>query len=464
MQIRTRLTLQFLLLGGMIMIISSVAIYMSSAGFRKEDFYNRLRNKARLTARIVLNADKSITDELRKIDRDYPASLQNEKIVVLNFLNDTIYNTDKKKEITFRPDILEKIRLYQRVYFTINDYEVIGTLYTNSGFRYVIIAAAKDPEGIAHLKKLRLILIAVCLISLLLFYIAGLFFAGKALKPVADVVKQVSDITINKMNLRVNEGNGTDEFGRLARTFNDMLERLESSFASQKDFIANASHELRTPLTSINGQIEVLLMKDRSSDEYKAALTSVLEDLKSIIDLANRLLLIARTSSDTPVSFSKDIRVDDILWQIRDEMNRYGKNCNIQIIMDESLTDSDQMKIAGDESLIRTAFSNIIENACKFSADNSVYISFKGTEKSIMVIFKDKGIGIPENDLKKIFEPFFRAENAISIPGSGIGLPLVSQIIKKHKGEVKISSKPGLGTTVTVSLPLNTNSNQADIN
>lgn len=299
---------------------------------------------------------------------------------------------------------------------------------------------------------------------MLLFYIAGLFFAGKALKPVADVVKQVSDITINKMNLRVNEGNGTDEFGRLARTFNDMLERLESSFASQKDFIANASHELRTPLTSINGQIEVLLMKDRSSDEYKAALTSVLEDLKSIIDLANRLLLIARTSSDTPVSFSKDIRVDDILWQIRDEMNRYGKNCNIQIIMDESLTDSDQMKIAGDESLIRTAFSNLIENACKFSADNSVYISFKGTEKSIMVIFKDKGIGIPENDLKKIFEPFFRAENAISIPGSGIGLPLVSQIIKKHKGEVKISSKPGLGTTVTVSLPLNANSNQADIN
>lgn len=457
MQIRTRLTLQFLLLGGMIMIISSIAIYMSSAGFRKEDFYNRLRNKARLTARIVLNADKTITEELRKIDRDYPASLQNEKIIILNFLNDTIYNTDKKKEISISPDVLEKIRLFQRVYYKVDDYEILGTLFTNTGFRYVVIAAAKDPEGIAHLKKLRLILVAVCLISLLLFYMAGLFFAGKALKPVADVVKQVSDITINKMNLRVNEGNGTDEFGRLARTFNDMLERLESSFASQKDFIANASHELRTPLTSINGQIEVLLLKDRSTEEYKTALMSVLEDLRSIIDLANRLLLIARTSSETPVNFSKNIRIDEILWQIRDEMKRYGKDCNIHILMDDSLTDSDQMKVTGDESLLKTAFSNVIENACKFSANHSVYISFRQSEKWISVIFKDKGIGIPESDLKKIFEPFFRSENAISIPGSGIGLPLVRQIIRNHKGQLNVSSKIGYGTTVTIRLPLNNN-------
>lgn len=436
------------------MIISSVAIYMSSAGFRKEDFYNRLRNKARLTARIVLNADKSVTDELRRIDRDYPASLQSEKIIILNFLNDTIYNTDKKKEILISPDVPEKVRLYQRVIYKINDYEVLGTLYTNSGYRYVVIAAAKDPEGIAHLKKLKIILLSVCLISLLLFYIAGRFFAGKALKPVANVVKQVRDISITRMNLRVPEGNGTDEFGRLARTFNDMLERLQSSFASQKDFIANASHELRTPLTSINGQIEVLLMKDRSTEEYKAALMSVLEDLRSLIDLANRLLLIARTTSDNPVNFSEHIRIDELLWQIQDEMKRFGKNCHIHIFMDDSLTDSEQITVAGDESLLKTAFSNIIENSCKFSNDNSVYISFRETGKWIEVIFKDNGIGIPEIDLKKILEPFFRAGNAISIPGSGIGLPLVNQIIRNHKGQLIITSTQGTGTTVTIRLPL----------
>ena len=85
---------------------------------------------------------------------------------------------------------------------------------------------------------------------------------------------------------------------RLAKTFNKMLERLESSFAVQKDFISNASHEIRTPLTSINGQLEVLIMKDRSADEYREAIGSVLDDIKALIDLSNRLLLVARTSSE----------------------------------------------------------------------------------------------------------------------------------------------------------------------
>ena len=107
---------------------------------------------------------------------------------------------------------------------------------------------------------------------------------------------------------------------RLAKTFNKMLERLETSFAMQKNFIANASHELRTPLTSINGQLEVLMMKDRSTAEYKTALRSVLDDIRSLIDLSNRLLLIARTSAEGPVNFNKKIRIDEILWQAQEEI------------------------------------------------------------------------------------------------------------------------------------------------
>ena len=124
-----------------------------------------------------------------------------------------------------------------------------------------------------------------------MFFVAGWFYSGRALKPISDVVKKVEEISITSLNLRVFEGNGKDEIGRLAKTFNNMLERLETSFGMQKNFIANASHELRTPLTSINGQLEVLMMKDRSTDDYKSALGSVLDDIKSLIDLSNRLLL-----------------------------------------------------------------------------------------------------------------------------------------------------------------------------
>ena len=435
------------------MIVASIAIYFSSASFRKEDFYNRLRNKANSTAKLLLVANEIDPNRVQSIEKDYPVKLQNEKIIILNFRNDTLYSSDENGEIKIRNEILERIRLFERVTYKQDSYEVIGTLYTAKLDRFVVIAAATDIEGFLHLEKLKIILIVVCLISLLLFFIAGWFYSGRALKPISDVIKKVEEISITSLNLRVFEGNGTDEIGRLAKTFNKMLERLETSFAIQKDFIANASHELRTPLTSINGQLEVLMMKDRSTAEYRSALGSILDDIKSLIDLLNRLLLIARTSAESPLNLNKKIRIDEILWQVQEEMKRFNNEFRINISLDNSLTDSDQMLVVGDEYLLKVAISNIIDNACKYSPDQAVDIKVEHSGKWIEVVFEDRGIGISEEDIQKVFDPFYRGTNAISTPGSGIGLPLVNQIIKNHNGIIKLSSHIGKGTSVIVRLP-----------
>ena len=435
------------------MIIVSVAIYYSSATFRKEDFYKRLKDRAVSTAKLLLDASEIDPGRVMKIEEDNPVKLHNEKIIVLNFRNDKLYTTDEFEEIEIRDDVLERIRLFRKVSYTQGSYEVAGTLYATKFDRFVVIAAATDLQGFANLKKLELILIIVCLSSLLLLFVAGWFYSGRALKPISDVIKKVEDISITSLNLRVPEGNGTDEIGRLAKTFNKMLERLETSFITQKDFISNVSHELRTPLTSINGQLEVLMMKDRSTSEYKSALGSVLEDIKSLIDLSNRLLLIARTSAESQVTLNNKIRIDEILWQAREEMKKYNKAFHINISIDESLTDSDQMMVAGDEYLIKVAVVNIIDNACKYSSDHKVDILIEHSDKWIKISFNDSGIGIPEEEIQKVFEPFYRGSNAISIPGTGIGLQLVNQIIKKHNGSIKLSSETGKGTEVTIKLP-----------
>jgi signal transduction histidine kinase len=195
------------------------------------------------------------------------------------------------------------------------------------------------------------------------------------------------------------------------------------------------------------------MMKDRSTDEYKSALGSVLEDIKLLIDLSNRLLLIARTSAEGPVNYSNKIRIDEILWQTREEMKRFHTSYHINISLDNSLTDSEKMIVAGDEHLLKTAVTNIIENACKYSHDHTVDIKFRRADKWIEMVFDDRGIGISEEDLKKIFEPFYRGTNAISIPGIGIGLSLVNQIVKNHNGTINISSKVGKGTRITLLLP-----------
>jgi signal transduction histidine kinase len=453
MQIRTRLTLQFLLIGGAIMIIASAAIYLSSSRFRRDDFKNRLRNKAISTATLLFDRDKAEAYDFLRIEKESPINLQNEKIIILNFKNDTVYSSDHSGDIKVGAGVLERIRSGNKVSYVKDSYEVLGTLYSTKYDRFVIIAAATDIEGTLYLEKLKIILFFVCLISLVLFFIGGWFFSGRALKPISDVVKKVEDISITSLNLRVFEGNGADEIGRLANTFNKMLERLETSFAMQKTFIANASHELMTPLTSINGQLEVLMMKDRSTTEYKSALNSVLDDIRSLINLSNRLLLIARTSAEGPVNFNNKIRIDEILWQAQEEIIRFNNSYRINISMDNSLTDSDQMIVVGDGYLLKVAVSNLIDNACKYSSDNTVEIKFRHIEKFIEVVFADRGIGIPDKDLQKIFEPFYRGTNTNSISGSGIGLPLVNQIIKNHNGTVKISSRVGKGTDVTIMLP-----------
>lgn len=454
MQIRTRLTVQFLLLGGIIMIIASLAIYFSSSAFRKEDFFNRLNSKGMSAARLLFDAREIDPDRVRRIEEDNPANLHNEKIIILNFRNDTIYSSDEHGEIEINNNLLERIRLHDNITYRQGPYEVLGKLYVAKFDRFVLITAATDIDGFMHLKKLRLILVIVSIFSLILFSVAGWFYSGRALKPISEVIRSVEDISITSLNLRVFEGNGTDEIGRLAKTFNKILERLETSFMAQKDFIANASHELRTPLTSINGQLEVLLLKNRSSAEYKSALESILDDIKSLIDLSNRLLLIARTSSESPVKLYSKIRLDEILWQVEEEIKKFNNNYHINLIIDGALTDSDQMIVLGDEYLLRVAISNIIENACKYSPDNTVDVKFEFPEKWVEVIFEDRGIGIPAEEIRKVFEPFYRASNASSFHGSGIGLPLVTQIIRNHDGQIKLTSVIGKGTIVKLRLPL----------
>ncbi|HEX2396092.1 MAG TPA: HAMP domain-containing sensor histidine kinase [Bacteroidales bacterium] len=454
MQIRTRLTLQFLLIGAVIMILASFSIYFFSARYRQQAFMERLMAKARITSNLLLEANLNAS-MIEQLERSNPNKLNSEKIIILNSNDDIIFTTDYKNEIKLRYDVLESIRSGRQVFYQQEEYEIMGSLYRLSvNERFLVLAGAIDNEGKHHLEQLRIILLIVCLISIIIITVAGWMYSGRALKPISDVIKRVEEISVTSLNLRIDEGNAKDEIGKLAATFNKMLSRLEKSFTMQKDFIANASHELRTPLTAINGQLEVLSLKDRTNDEYKTEIKSVLEDTRRIIDLANRLLLIARTSAEGPISFNSNVRVDEILWQTRDELLRFNKNFHINSNIDESVEDESQMTITGDESLLKVAFSNLIENGCKYSNNHTTNVGLNSSANTFRVTFKDNGIGIPEDEKLKVFEPFYRSRNAKTYPGTGIGLSIVKQIIENHNGNIELMSEAGSGTEITVTFHL----------
>ena len=198
---------------------------------------------------------------LMKIESNNPLSLPNEKIIIYDYNDNVVYNTDNDQLLTISSELLAEVRLKEEVRLKQKSYEIVGLFYTGKFDRYVVFAAATDIYGLGKLKRLRVILIIVFIISLFIVYISGKIFVSRALTPISNIMKQVSAIGVSNLDARISEGNGKDELSQLAQTFNNMLERLETAFKTQKYFIANASHELRTPLTVITGHLEVILMK-----------------------------------------------------------------------------------------------------------------------------------------------------------------------------------------------------------
>jgi signal transduction histidine kinase len=336
----------------------------------------------------------------------------------------------------------------------IGDREAVGLLYTDGLRRFVVFASASDRYGVSKLNNLILILIVGLLVAIILTFITGLFFSRQALKPISGVVSRVSSITATSLGKRLDEGNGTDEIAKLAITFNQMLYRIEKAFQIQKSFVSNASHELRTPLASITSQIEVSLIKERSSKEYQEVLESLLEDARGLTSLANNLLEIARSEQDISALKIAPVRIDELLLQTQAEINQLHPHYHIETEITDNITDDEQeLTVMGNENLLKLIFVNLIDNACKFSDGGVVKASIGFFDDHVLISISDKGIGIDSDDLQLIFEPFFRAKNAVNHKGHGIGLSLIQKIVKLHNGHIRVESERETGTTVFVTLP-----------
>lgn len=452
MKIRSRLTLQFSLIVASILFLFSATIYFLSSQYRQQEFNSRLMDRAMNTAKLLINVDEVTPDLLKIIDKN-TILLPQEKIIIYNYENKQLYcSSDDSTEVNI--GLLNNIRAEGAIFFNEGEKEALGFLYSDKFNRFVVVASAYDKFGLRKLRFLQIVLIIGLIISVGLTMFAGWFYAGQALKPISKVISQVDKISAGNLNLRVDEGNGSDEIALLAITFNKMLSRLESAFEMQRSFVSNASHELRTPLTTINGQIEVGLMKDRTAKEYISMLHSIHEDILLLGKLSNGLLDLAHASSDVSKISFNSIRIDEMLWQARAELLLGPNKYNITIQFEYFPDDEKKLLIRGNEHLLKTAFINLMENACKFSDDKSVSLLLNISGGNAFLYFKDRGIGISPSEIEQVFEPFYRGDNARSIKGHGLGLSLTNKIIQLHKGKINISSQVNHGTTVTVILPL----------
>ncbi|TSA29303.1 MAG: sensor histidine kinase [Bacteroidetes bacterium] len=453
MEIRKRLTLQFTVIVALILFAAEFSVYVFSELKWKEDFYSRLQNKATAVAKLLLDVEGVDADILRLIEKNNLSTMPFEEILIFDQKDRELFSSRDSARLVITPTLLDQVRSANQLEFTQGRYTVVGFQYPRTNDHIVVVAGAIDVYGLRKLANLRNILIIVFLVSLIIVYLSGRVFSNRAIRPILKVIEEVPAITESSLHLRVNEGNGRDEIARLAKTFNKMLERLETAFKVQQSFIANASHEIRTPLSHITGQLEVTLLKERTLEEYVRLIQSVLEDIIKLGNTANRLLLLTLTDSDSHHIPMMPVRVDELLWEAQSELQKTHPDYKVLIRFNGDFDTEYLLTARGNDQLLRIAFLNLMENGCKYSEDHQVHVILEQVDSLIRIRFKDEGVGIPKEEQELVYEPFYRAQNVSHRQGSGLGLSLVRRIAKLHGGSISLISEPGKGSEFALQFP-----------
>jgi len=452
MNIRARLTITFFAIVIVVVSIISISIFYLSSNYRAQDFKRRLKNRAINAANLLTQFEEVDATLLQRMERENPANLPNQNIIIYNDKDEILYTSQDKSAIPIDSILINKIRVQNDVMFNHQNFECIGFLFEKKDYKFTVVAAATDLYGMDALNNLRDVLLITFSGSILLVSLIGWFYAGKVLSPISRIVKEVDNITEANLHQKLDEGNSKDELSKLAQTFNKVLGRLYAAFFSQKNFIANASHQIKTPITVMAGEIEVTLLQPRNNDYYVKVLRSVLQGIKGLNTLSTQLLLLAQTSADNPAKKFTPIRVDDILWESKEDLSKAHPEYNIDIVFDMILK-HELLLIAGDHELLKVVVLNLMDNGCKYSDNNRVHVTLK-FKHDIIIEFVNSGTGIHPDDIQKIFAPFYRGTSNKKVSGFGIGLSITKRIVELHQGKLLVASTLGGMTQFTLFLPV----------
>ena len=281
MKIRTSLALKYTLVTATVFLICMVTVYYLSERIRSNTFYHTLKSEAVTKAHLFLSR-KTDASTMHLIYKNNKNFIHEVEVAVYTPEYRMVYHDAvEHDQIKETPQLIHEIvQRGEKEWYQGAD-QAIGLLYYYQGVPYVITAIAYDAYGYQNLNELRDTLVLLFLLGISVLFLAGFFLAYIALKPIRLLVRETEQITASKMSSRLPVRN-KDEIGELARTFNDLLERLEISFNAQKQFVNHASHELRTPLASLTAELDLALQKERTPIQYQDALENALSDARKI--------------------------------------------------------------------------------------------------------------------------------------------------------------------------------------
>lgn len=372
---------------GVIAVVTLV-FYLVSTSYISRLYYSYLTEKAYATAQKHWEKDETDDESYARIQQRYEETLPVATEILLN-----ADSLETRQVLSRYLDATQVRSLYQEdiVHFKHDTQMGAALYYPDNEGNFIVIVLSGNQYGMDIQHRIGWLLLGLILVSSVLIYFVGRLYATR------------------------------------------MVDRIDAAYQSEKAFISNASHELNNPLTAIQGECEISLLKERSPEEYQAALRRIATETSRIIQLIKHLLFLSHGDKEIQKSAMETIFLADFLMQFSSARISFSP-------------DNFSYMIRANPYLLKIAIKNILSNACKYSDDKSVEMRLRG---SVLTI-SDRGIGIPPEELKRIFQPFYRASNTWEYAGHGVGLSLSLRILSTYGAKVNITSDLGIGTSVEI--------------
>lgn len=439
MKIGSKISLFYTLITVCIIAVVVVFFYFFTSRYINKLYNSYLTEKAFLTAQKHWEKDEVDEQSYRIIQQKYNELLPQAQEILLNMNNVCMVRDTLNKYL----DSSQQKKLFddEPINFAYDEWMGAAIYYPDNEGNFIVLVMARNHYGYDIQKHILLLAVLLLLVSSILIFLIGKLYANKILHPLQHLLKELKRIRGNNLNLRMRTFGNKDELDDLIRTLNEMLDRIDAAFRSEKSFINSASHELNNPLTAIQGECEISLMKERSTNEYIESLQRISTESKRLSMLIKQLLFLSRQEEDLLESTREEINLETFLHDICAD--------NTRIDFSNRLPDKKKYFVHANFYLFKVAVQNLIDNACKYSKEN-VFVCLTANESNTIIEIIDHGIGIPADEIQHIFQSFYRASNTREFMGQGIGLSLSMKILSAYKGKISIDSKVGKYTRVYI--------------